>query len=250
MLAEDVGVAQKRPAPKKPDWPLKGYVLSTSGEDRIEAEHLPREKKALEQEIVHRFLATLEEQQGIRLAIAESREDRADVVLRDAQGECIELQVTECVDDKRRRHGKAGFRGGRHFQPGEMSELLRAVVGKKLQYQRPASGRFWLLVYSLDLPVGGHALFARSSEDLLRSSAHPFDRVWLFGPAKNSIPGGDLVELFPNPPQLPEGLRDLEDGRRETVVWQPDDIKRSARIRRAKRGPESDKSGSDASGLG
>jgi len=116
-----------------------------------------------------------------------------------------------------------------------MSDLLSDVIGKKLHYPRPTAGQFWLLVYSIDLPVGGQSICTRSSVEMLQMRNHPFDRVWLFGPSKDSKAGGDLVELFPNPPELSEDLKQLDERKRVSVVWNPEDLAQNVASRRVQR---------------
>jgi hypothetical protein len=120
-----------------------------------------------------------------------------------------------------------------------MSNLLWKRIEKKIEkhYTRAHEGQFWLLVYSLDLPVDAHPPYARLSIERLKSSEHPFDRVWLFGPMKDET-AGVLIELFPNPPKWPKEREQLDERKRETVFWKAEDLAQDVSFRRVKRGDQ------------
>ena len=136
-------------------------VFGKDGSVRKEESNYPREKEALEREVVRSFITSLEKAHGVRLTDLSRGEEPGDITCRDGIGELITIQVTEVVDqidalqwDRRNTYGEK--------IKTECADVLELFAGCELDVQDVLGTR---LLPPLNTKAGAEA-FQQLREEL------------------------------------------------------------------------------------
>ena len=163
---------------RKPTIPFGSFELV--GDKFVEmVGSLPEIKEFQELELMKKFVVVFNSKVGELSDLRQLSFDDHDFELKQ-NAQDIVIQLTEIS-----LRGIGWKVGGGYFIPNIQDEniLLRNAIVRKVekQYQKPASKKFWLLVFQTDTPSGmREETIELAREYLVTLQNLPFDEVWYF----------------------------------------------------------------------
>lgn len=155
--------------------------------------YLSDRKEDQEREVVEKFVALLNKSSDSQLTnLKQLQESDNDFTLNE-NGEKIEVQLTEMS------FRGIGYKAGDVFyvpNSNDSINLLKNSIERKIgHYQRPKNGKFWLVVYQLDLPAYEDKII-ETARKYLQLAQNPFDAIWYFY-LYSPEPKGIIVQVYP-----------------------------------------------------